>query len=267
MMCKTMPKNIIAKIISNEEVKKGCFKMVLSDPAIAKAAKPGQFLHVRCKKASAPLLRRPISIHRVKGGRIELLFDAVGVGTGILSRLGAGDKLDIVGPLGNGFEIPAEKYGLYLLVGGGFGVAPLLSLADKLKSRRIDGNRIIVALGAKNKTHILCEKEFRSLGAKVYVATDDGSAGKKGLVTALARDIIKNSGLASDKILIYAAGPIGMIRALCGASGSCSLKSQVSLEERMGCGLGACRGCVIPTRNGYKSVCKDGPVFRMSEVL
>ncbi len=259
-----MAKRIIAKIISQKKIKQGCFKMAIASPLLAKTARPGQFLHILCGNSSDPLLRRPISAHRINKNSVEILYNAAGRGTEILSKKRPGDKLDIVGPLGRGFDIYKNSGSIKVLVAGGMGVAPLLGLAEELKKHKI---RSIVILGAKTKNHILCAKEFKRLGAEVHIATEDGSMGKKRLAADLAREIIHSKRYKWHEVCVYAAGPIGMIKALCRLMEGCSLESQVSLEERMACGLGACLGCVVDTQAGYKRVCKDGPVFRLCDMI
>lgn len=260
-----MPKQIIAKLISQKEIKKGSFRMKLEAPFIAKSAKPGQFLHIRCGNSNDPLLRRPISIHRIGKKYIEILYNVVGKGTKILSQKEAGDKVDIIGPLGNGFKIYKNSKSLKMLVAGGMGVAPLLGLTEEVV-RYIKGKRLVVILGAKTQSHILCEKEFKRLASEVHIATEDGSKGKRALATELAREIMKSKKYRWQDICVYAAGPINMIKALCKLVEGCSIESQASLEERMACGLGACLGCVVDTQSGYKRVCKDGPVFNFCEL-
>lgn len=262
-----MPKHVTAKVISQKEIKNGCFRMKLEAPAIAKEAGPGQFLHIRCSTSADPLLRRPLSIHRIGAGHLEVLYNVVGKGTKLLSRKTPGDKIDLVGPLGNGFKISNNKKTVKMLVAGGMGVAPLLGLAEEL-SRQVKAKKgIIVILGAKTENHILCEKEFKKLGAAVHIATEDGSRGKKALATKLAEEVIKSQGCRWGNVTVYSAGPMAMVKALCGLMKGCSLDSQVSLEERMACGLGACLGCAVDTQAGYKRVCKDGPVFSMCDIL
>jgi dihydroorotate dehydrogenase electron transfer subunit len=265
-----MPKHIIAKVISQEELKKGCFRVKLRAPYVAKKAGPGQFLHVRCGDSTDPLLRRPISIHRIGKSDVELLYNIVGKGTEILSRKKTGDELDIIGPLGNGFKIYKNNKSVKMIVAGGMGVAPLLGLAEEL-SRTIKGikghKKFIVILGAKTQDHILCEEEFKKLGGDVYIATEDGSKGKRALATEFAGETVKSKNYRWEDICIYAAGPMAMIKALCALTEGGSLESQASLEERMACGLGACLGCVIDTQSGYRRICKDGPVFALSALL
>ncbi len=258
-------KHIKAKVISQKKLKKGCFRIKLEAPYIAKKAKAGQFLHIRCGNSTNPLLRRPISIHRIGVRYVEILYNVVGTGTKILSQKKAGETIDVIGPLGNGFKIRKNSKSLKMLVAGGIGVAPLLGLAEEL--RRGTKKKFVVILGAKTQNHILCDREFKRLGAEVYIATEDGSRGKKALATELARDIAKSKNYKRQDICVYAAGPMAMVKALCSLTEGCSLESQVSLEERMACGLGACLGCAIDTQSGYKRVCKDGPVFNMCNIV
>ena len=261
-----MAKIVIAKIISQKELKKGCFRMTIEAPSIAKVAKAGQFLHIRCGNSKDPLLRRPISIHKIGKKSVEIMYNVVGKGTAILAAKKSGDCLDIVGPLGNGFKIHKNSRSVRLLVAGGMGVAPLMGLAEELSKNKARDKKIII-LGAKTRQHILCENEFKRLGVEVQVATEDGSMGKKCLATDLAKEIISSKKYKWSEVCIYAAGPMPMIKALCGLMEGCSLESQVSLEEKMACGLGACLGCVVDTQAGYKRVCKDGPVFNLCEVV
>ncbi|MEA3305948.1 MAG: dihydroorotate dehydrogenase electron transfer subunit [Candidatus Omnitrophota bacterium] len=264
-----MAKRIIAKVISQEELKEGCFRMALEAPYIAKTAEPGQFLHVRCGDSTDPLLRRPLSIHRIGKKNIEILYNVAGKGTGILSGKKKDGKIDLIGPLGNGFTIRKKSNSLKMLVAGGMGVAPLLGLAEKLSGRgRVKRKKkFIVILGAGTQNHILCEREFKKLGGEIHIATEDGSKGKKALATELAEEVINSNRYKWKDVCIYGAGPIGMVRALCRLMEGCSIESQVSLEEKMACGVGACMGCVVDTQSGYKRVCKDGPVFNMCEVI
>ena len=261
-----MAKHIISKIISNKELKKNRFRMAIEAPSITKAARPGQFLHIRCGDSKDPLLRRPISIHKIGKKSVDILYNVVGKGTAVLAGKKTGDTIDIIGPLGNGFKTPKNSKSVKLLVAGGMGVAPLMCLAEEL-TKKGGREKKIVILGAKTRQHILCENEFKKLGFEVHVATEDGSMGKKCLATDLAKDIVLSRKYKSSEVCIYAAGPMPMVKVLCGLMEGCSRQSQVSLEEKMACGLGACLGCVVDTQAGYKRVCKDGPVFNLCEVI
>jgi len=262
-----MARKVIARIKSHKELNKGCFRMKIEAPLIARSALPGQFLHIRCAGSNDPLLRRPISIHRIGSDDIEILYSVVGRGTGILSRKVPGELLDVIGPLGNGFRVAEDSASLKLLVAGGMGVAPLLALAERLPRAAKGEKRFIAVLGARTRNHILCEDDFRKIGGEVHIATEDGSKGKRGLATELASEIVNSGQCRLKDLCIYCAGPVAMIKALCPLVKGCSLESQASLEERMACGVGACLGCAVETRSGFRRVCKDGPVFNICDIL
>ena len=251
-------KQIDAKIIKNEKIVGKFYRMRIASSYLAREAKPGQFVEVRCSDQTDPLLRRPFGIHRVVKGGIELLYEVLGKGTEILSRAEKDDSLDLIGPLGHGFDLNRQT----IIVAGGNGVAPLLFLAEKLAKRKSD---ICVLIGGRSKDHVLCEKDFKSLGAKVAVATEDGSIGHRGLVTHLLKNLLatNNWRLAT----IYACGPTGMLKAVSEIAQDNRVSCQVSLEERMACGVGVCLGCPVKVKNNrYKMVCKDGPVFNAEEI-
>lgn len=248
-------KKIIAGILSNEEAAEGFFRMKIASAYLARSAKPGQFIEIRCSEGVEPLLRRPIGVHRISSGGIEVLYQVVGEGTRILSRKRAGEEVDLLGPLGNGFEI---QRGAAMLVAGGIGVAPLVALAGKL--RRPD-----VIIGSRTASHVLCEKEFRSLGCRVTVTTDDGSKGQKGFATDALKRLLGRGGKTD---VIYACGPVAMLKAVASIAAARGIRCHVSLEERMACGAGVCLGCPVRVKPGkaYKMVCKDGPVFDAREI-
>ncbi|MDD5165947.1 MAG: dihydroorotate dehydrogenase electron transfer subunit [Candidatus Omnitrophica bacterium] len=248
-----------AKIIYNKKVKGNYFHCLLLAPSLAKKAQPGEFVNIKITDNYQPLLRRPLSIHRVDGKTIELLYEAVGRGTEILSRRKRGEYLDIIGPLGNGFSMP--KSGHSILVAGGMGVAPLLFLAERLIR-----HKLIVLIGARTKSEILCEKEFQDLGYSVKIATDDGSKGFKGRITELLRNVLQTQGSKQQK-MVYACGPRPMLKEISRMSKKDKFSAEISLEEHMACGIGACLGCVLETTNGLQRVCKEGPVFAAGEII
>jgi len=264
--------NIKVKILSRKEVASNIYLMKLKTPEIAQDALPGQFIHIRCSKDNFPLLRRPLSIHRIdkEKGEIYILFQVVGEGTKLLAQREVGDDLDIMGLIGNGFNIYPESRKI-MIVGGGIGVAPLLALCEESIRQ---GKEVRVLIGALKKELVIGEESFKILGAKVDVATDDGSYKYKGLVTDLLERIIKEGWLADQ---IFACGPKPMLRKINEIILQANINYQVSLEERMACGIGACLGCVckIKTKDKkeykvkyeYKRVCVDGPVFGGSEVV
>ena len=165
-------KQLKAKILANDKVTDLFYKMKLTSGYLAKTAKPGQFVEIRCTKGVDPLLRRPLGVHRITKSGIEVLYQVVGKGTALLAGKRVGEELDIIGPLGNGFDITSRSSAI--LIAGGIGVAPLVALAEKLDSAH-------VIIGAKTKSHVLCESEFKRTGCTVSVATEDGSKGRKGL--------------------------------------------------------------------------------------
>ncbi|HOX54073.1 MAG: dihydroorotate dehydrogenase electron transfer subunit [Candidatus Omnitrophica bacterium] len=249
---------IKAKLIKNIEVAPNYYKMVLDAPAIACAAKPGQFVNILAGDKFEPLLRRPFSIYNVNDSKLEILYRVVGKATELFSKKKPGEKLNVLGPLGNGFDLKTKKAKI-LLVGGGIGIAPLVFLAEKLT-----GKEILALIGAKNKKHILCVDELKDAGAQVKIATDDGGIGFKGSVT----DLLKQSVRPKDKIgVIFACGPKPMLKEVAYIAKKHKIEARLSLEEHMACGIGACFGCVVNTTRGYKRVCKEGPVFDAREVI
>ena len=265
--------NIKVKILSRKEVVPNIYLMQLKAPEIAQEALPGQFIHVRCGKDNYPLLRRPLSIHRIdkEKGEIFILFQVMGEGTKLLADRTIEDDLDIMGPIGNGFNIYPESKKI-MIIGGGIGIAPLLGLCEKSIRQ---GKEVRVLIGALKKELVIREENFRNLGAKVDVATDDGSYKYKGLVTDLLEETIIKEGWLPDQI--FACGPKPMLRKIVEISLDNHIDCQLSLEERMACGIGACLGCVckIKTKDkkedevkyDYKRVCVDGPIFEGSEVV
>jgi len=247
------------EILSVRQVADLTYRIRFSSPQVARTAQPGQFLLIRIEKTLEPFLRRPMSVHRVgrEDGWVEILFKIVGKGTRILAEKKAGDRLDVMGPLGKGFDLSAK--GKFLLIAGGMGIAPLLFAAQELLRAKRD---FLFLVGFKNKGEICCVKELKNMGAELRIATEDGSVGCKGTVIDLLKDYS-----TSPNPQLLACGPRAMLRQLARICEKWGLDCQVSLEERMACGLGACMGCPVKTRGGYKLVCLDGPVFDLKEVL
>jgi dihydroorotate dehydrogenase electron transfer subunit len=251
------------KIKSNTRIAQRYYRIVLDAPAVAKAAKPGNFVMVKVSDGVEPLLRRPLSIHRVspKQGAVELLYETVGRGTEILSQKKSGEQVDMIGPLGNGFSMDARARRAHvILVAGGMGVAPLVFLAQRLKA-----DKVTVLIGARTSEHILCAAEFRKLGCNVHFATDDGTRGFHGRVTGLLENMI--SGKTQAIQALYGCGPKPMLQAMAGVCSKHGIPAQISLESHMACGIGACLGCVVSTKSGFQRVCKEGPVFRSGELV
>lgn len=263
-------KQLSAKITANEKIGASFYKMSLESGYLAKNAQPGQFVEIRCTKGIDPLLRRPLGVHRVTRTGIEVFYEVVGKGTKLLSEKNPGYELSLIGPLGNGFDLELAS-DVNVLVAGGIGVAPLLELAVQLAGLPVGRLASLeVFIGACKKEHLLCEKEFRELGATVNIATDDGSKGYKGFVTELLKQKLFNRQTgkqANRQTCIYACGPAGMLGAVSRIAREHSIPCQVSFEERMACGVGVCLGCPVKVRGGeYKMVCKDGPVFNSEEI-
>lgn len=265
-----------AMILSNMEVSPGYWRMRLTAPPEFAAAAPGQFVMVRVSGAIDPLLRRPFGIFDfgcytpAQSGAVpqpffEMLYRVVGKGTALLATLHESDLLDILGPLGRGFNLadPAEEK---LIVGGGVGLAPLYLLAKEL----VGQSKVRLFAGGRTRDDILCITEFERLGVECYTATEDGSLGECGLVTeALLRRLDQLKGAAAT---MYACGPHGMLNAVAGIAAERGMPCQVSLEGYMACGVGACLGCVAPGRNhsaetpDFRCVCTEGPVFEAGEL-
>jgi dihydroorotate dehydrogenase electron transfer subunit len=237
------------------------YKLVLQNKSMAAKAKPGQFINIRVDERSDLLLRRPLSIHLVQDGRLEIIYKVVGRGTEKLSQVKVQEKIDVIGPLGHGYTLTEGKT---ILVGGGTGVASLAFLAATLKK---EFNQVpTVLIGAKTKDDLLCSAVLENLGCTVKTATDDGSQGYPGLVTELFREMVAI--FSTHPRMVYSCGPLPMLRELSSLCRHFRIPCEVSLEEHMGCGVGACMGCVVKGAKGeYLRVCKEGPVFKSNEVV
>ncbi len=234
-------------IQSNIPLTSSVYKMVLAGDTSAITAS-GQFINIKLKGL---FLRRPISVYDVDGATVTIIYKVVGHGTEQMSRMTAGETLDVLTGLGNGYDtsLTGDRP---LLLGGGVGVPPLYLLAKRLIA---EGKQVSVVLGFNTKDEIFCEQEFKDLGCAVTVTTADGSYGVKGFVTN-AMDI--------DYTHVCTCGPEPMLRAVYKA---CKTDGQFSFEERMGCGFGACMGCSCKTVTGYKRICKEGPIMRKGDIL
>ena len=241
-------KQSIFTTVSNEALTDVVYKMVLEGDTSA-ITNCGQFVDLRLPEK---YLRRPISVCDYDEKTLTLIYKVVGSGTEIMVGLPVGTKLDVLTGLGNGYDTSLSG-DRPVLVGGGVGVPPMFNLCKKLIAQ---GKHPQVVLGFNAASEIFLADEFQALGAEVYIATADGSVGIKGFVT----DVIRNLGYT----YFYACGPMPMFKAM---EQVMTTPGQYSFEERMGCGFGACMGCTIQTKNGYKRVCKDGPVFFREEVF
>ena len=249
-MRSNMYKKGIYKVIANTPLTREVYRMVLEgDTQWIK--RPGQFVNIELEGL---YLRRPISISDWDEKTITIIYKVVGKGTEQMSRMQAGVELDVLTGLGNGFNPDVENQ-KPLLVGGGVGVPPLYNLAKTLLA---DGRKVSVVLGFNTASEVFYADEFKALGADVYVSTADGSMGVKGFVT----DAIREAEIDFD--YFYSCGPLPMLKALCGCT---DVKGELSFEERMGCGFGACMGCSCKTLTGNKRICKEGPVMRREEII
>lgn len=254
MADKAMEQGIITSIV---KVTGGIYSMWVKEPKIAGYAKPGQFISIYCKEGSQ-LLPRPISICEInkEQGLLRLVYRVVGKGTEEFSKMNVGDSIRIMGPLGNGFTLEGEKC---ILIGGGIGIPPMLELAKSLKGK------VQIVLGYRD-ADLFLKEEFEPYG-EVYISTEDGSVGTKGNVI----DAIMANELDAD--MIFACGPTPMLKGVKAYASKNHIKAQISMEERMACGIGACLACVCKSKDkdhhtnvNNKRICKDGPVFYAEEI-
>ena len=239
-------KQRLFEIKSNEQIAKNVYRMQLGGDTTG--IQPGQFVNIRVQ---GQFLRRPISVCNITDGILTIIYKVVGVGTEAMSHLPIGTQLDVLTVLGNGYDL-SKAGDKPLLVGGGVGVPPMYMLARQLREM---GKEVKVILGFNTQDEVFYEEEFRALGCDVTVTTVDGSHGVKGFVT---------NAVDGQQSYYYTCGPLPMIKALLQTAGT---NGEVSMEERMGCGFGACMGCTIQTTQGPKRVCKEGPVFPAGELI
>lgn len=282
----------LAKIISNDQIAEGHWRMAFIAPQIASEIEPGQFVHIKLSQNNYPLLRRPFSVVRrleLSSGEIgvEVIYRVVGRGTNFMTTLKPGDNLDVIGPLGHGFKIQTDKRA-HLLLGGGVGAAGLFMLGQELSKGVVGaGLELNILLGATTKKSLVLEREYQALNGKIMVSTDDGSYGYRGYVSDMLKEALETKQLSSN-CAIYACGPEPMYKALSSICQKYGISAQVSMEKHMLCGIGVCLACIcevdrigvsrhrdIETTRmqftedgtaGYALVCKDGPVFNIDEV-
>ena len=261
-----MPKQVFAKLIKKQEIIKDIYKFSVKAPEIVETAKPGNFIEIRVTEGIDPFLRRPISIYNLdkENGILEFIFQVKGKGTEILSKKEEGADVDIIGPLGHG-TFKFEKYKNIAVIGGGIGIFPLYELSKEAKQNDIKVN---CYLGFRNKNFVMLEKEFEEITDNLTITTDDGTYKEKGFaIDYLIKD------MESEKYeCIYACGPLPMLKAIQKYANENNIDCQISLEEKMACGLGVCLGCAVKTAKSpkdapeYWHVCKGGPVFQAKDV-
>lgn len=256
-----MPKQVFAKLIKKEKLLDGLYKFTVEAKEVVDLAKPGNFVEIRVNENLDPFLRRPISIYNMdkEKGILEFIFQVKGKGTEILSQKEEGDLIDIIGPLGSGtFKFEGKKN--IAIIGGGIGIFPLYELAKQAKNSEIN---IHTYLGFRNKELVTLEDEFEAVSSKLTITTDDGSYSQKGFAINFLKDDLKKEKFDC----IYACGPLPMLKAVKKLAEENNIPCQISLEEKMGCGLGVCLGCAVKTaaspidKPEYVHVCKAGPVF------
>ena len=252
-----MKQTQLCTLVKKSEPVKGIFDFTVEAPAIAAEAEAGQFLHILCGRGV--FLRRPISICDVQDGRVRFVFEVKGEGTKELAEFSVGDKIDILGPLGHGFTID-KKYKASAVIGGGIGIFPLLKLSRELYNP-------LVVLGFRSLDRVMMEEEFRAVSAETLVATDDGSYGYNGY----AIELLKKQLSERECDVIYSCGPTPLLKAVQALAAEKNIDCQLSLEQRMGCGIGACLVCTCKTTHKGMDenmrVCKNGPVFDAREVI
>ena len=259
-----MPIQADCKIVGKEKIADNIYKFSVKTKEISEISKPGNFLEIKVSDSLETFLRRPISIYNIdkENEIVEFIFQIRGKGTEILADRKIGENLNILGPLGNG-TFSVKPYKRVAIIGGGIGVYPLYELAKSLKESEVN-----TYLGFRNKDLVTLEDEFEEVSDNLIITTDDGSYGEKGF----AIDFLKKDCEEEKFDRIYACGPLPMLKAVQKFSLENGIVAELSLEERMGCGIGACVGCAVLTKDSegnqkYKYVCQHGPVFNAKEVI
>jgi dihydroorotate dehydrogenase electron transfer subunit len=258
------------KVLSNRELAKDHYRMSIALPAAFREAAPGQFVLVRAKDRAFPFLGRPLGVYAQEKGRgenrIEILYRVAGRGTGVFALLRKGDLVEILGPLGQGFSLVRGRDRI-LLIAGGIGIAPLAPLVRTLRKKLPAAVALDFYYGARRADLLVGLGAVRKSCSTVRIATDDGSRGFRGPVTELvARDLTQ---YPPDRTMIYACGPHAMLKKMSELLARHRIPCQVSVEERMACGVGACLGCAVETKDAgkpYRRVCREGPVFDLNEI-
>jgi len=263
----TIPQQVFAPVLANDDLIAGHKVLTCRAPALADAARPGHFVNALTAERTDPLLRKPFSIYTVDRarGEISLLYSIVGATTQGMARKRPGDVLDLVGPLGGRVFRPDDQPDAHhVVVGGGYGVPPLVFLARELQSAQPDPDLTFI-IGARRKDLLLCEAELTEAGIKAHAATEDGSHGTHGRVTdVLAPLLAERAGLP---VTVYCCGPTPMMRAVGDLCLSVGVPCQLSVEVSMPCGIGVCMGCVLDLADGRRvRCCISGPVFEASEI-
>ncbi len=245
------------QILENKKINHAYWKLTFSSAKLSRSVLPGQFVNIQLDESGDPFLRRPFSYYRTKGNKIEILYEILGRGTKLLTNKKRGDLLKALGPLGKSFteRAPGKKH---ILVAGGVGVPPLLFLAEKAPIAHL-------LIGCKSKGEALPKSETAKVKGNVGYTTEDGSYGKKGFVTVLLHQIIRAE-KNPKTLFIQTCGPHAMMDAVIKIARKFGIEGEASIDERMACGVGACLGCMVKTKDGFKTSCVEGPVFSFSEL-
>ncbi len=246
-------------VVALKQVSPVYFRLAFAAPGLARVVKPGQFIHIKVSEGFEPFFRRPFSVYRAHDGIVEIFFEPVGKGSRLLTSKKRGDTLDVLGPLGKPFTPPAAGIKQIVFIGGGIGAAPFMLFSDRIKVHKAEK---LLLYGGRSKAHTFSMTDFKKNGVRVLTATDDGSVGVKGRVSELFKEI-----RLAPATMIYTCGPRPMMAAVQAFAKVHDLRGEASCEEVMACGLGACLGCSIPTVHGYRTVCHDGPVFGLNELV
>lgn len=253
------------KVVSHDEIGTGYRYLVLEAPKMYEGLMPGQFVHVRVPALEMSALRRPFSVFDSEDGKVTVLYKTVGRGTAALNAVKTGDTISVLGPLGHGF--PSAFKGTAMLVGGGYGVAPLHFLAKRLIGSGVSASRIKLFIGGRTGTDLLALDRFESLGIGVFKATNDGSEGVKGLVTDPLDDELAKLREQGEQFELFACGPDPMLKAVAMRAVGTGSKGWISMDRHMICGVGACYACIQRTVRGNSRCCIEGPVFAAEDLV
>ena len=253
-----------AKVIEHVEIGAGYRYLVFEAPKMSADLEPGQFVHVRVPALETSALRRPFSVFDAENGQVTVLYKTVGRGTAALNAVKAGETVRVMGPLGHGFPLKCD--GEALLVGGGYGVAPLHFLAKRfVAAAGLPRPKLFV--GGRTKSDLLALDRFEKLGIEIFTATNDGSAGVKGLVTDPLDDLLANFRNRGTKFELFACGPDPMLKAVAMRATGTGSKGWISMDRHMVCGVGACYACIQKTVRGNSRCCIEGPVFAAEDLV
>ncbi|GBD96129.1 MAG TPA: dihydroorotate dehydrogenase electron transfer subunit [Nitrospirae bacterium] len=255
-----------ASVSENKELIKNHYLLTLNPLKKIKKPEPGQFFMLSVDKGLDPLLKRPLSIHRLTGGNLQFLYRVVGSGTNILSEKKTGDILELIGPLGKGFPFKKTQKNI-ILVAGGLGIAPIFALAETLAKIPPPAPPVLLFQGARTEDEVLCIDKLKSIGIDPIISTDNGTLGEKGNIVSVLKKYLTRHSLPVNRYILYACGPEPMLKSLSSLAIKHKLKGYIALEQHMACGLGTCLGCVVNTIDGYKRVCKEGPVFPIEKIV